>query len=88
MKNIAPGMIPGTNRCFRGMNCSLSRLRKQYFGGERSVLAVAADISVQPLHDGVDANQAEAMPLALGAAEQLYPPSGIFFPAVKLVKEI
>ena len=48
----------------------LSLLRKQYFGGERAVLAVAADVPVQPLHDGVDADKTEAMPLALGAAEQ------------------
>ena len=53
------------------MNCSLLRLRKQYFGGKRSILAAPADISVQPLHDGIDPHQAEAMTIALGAAEQL-----------------
>ena len=54
-----------------GDELQFSYLRKQYFGGERTVLAVAADISVQPLHDGVDAHESEAMTFALGAAEQL-----------------
>lgn len=51
-------------------NCTLSRLRKQYFGGEGAILAVAADVAVQPLHNGVNAHQTEAVAVPLCAAEQ------------------
>ena len=83
-------MILGTNCRFPETNCRIFDIKtgflylgKQDFGGERPVLAVAADIAAEALHDGVYPDQAEAVSLPLGAAEPLS-----LFPAVKLVKEM
>ena len=64
-----PRSILGTKRRFWGTNCR-SNLRQQDLGGESAVLAVAADVAVQPLDDGVDPHQTETVPLALGGAEK------------------
>lgn len=45
-------------------------LRQQDLSRKRPILAVAADVAVQPLHDRVDPDEAETMAFALGAAEQ------------------
>lgn len=47
-----------------------SRLGEQNLGGEGAVLAVAADVPAQPLHNGVDAHQPEAVALPLCGGEQ------------------
>ena len=69
-----PLFISGTNRCFRVMNCTRCRnslhLRKQNLRCKRSVLAVAADIAVETFDDCVNADEPEAVTLALGAAEE------------------
>ena len=44
-------------------------MRQQNLGGEGAVLAVAAQIAVQPLHDGVDTHQPGAMVLTFGSVE-------------------
>ena len=68
---IRPRLISGTNRHFWVMNCKLSHLRKQYFSCKRSVLAIAADISIESFHNRIYANKTETVSVAFCAAEQL-----------------
>lgn len=48
----------------------LLSLGKQYLCGKRAVRAVAAQVASLTLHDGVHADQAEAVAAALGSEEE------------------
>ena len=60
-----------------------SERREQNFRGEGAVLGVAADIAIQPLHNGVNTHEAKAMAFALGG-EEAFP----YFLAVAVAKAL